>query len=237
MRYSCSLMYRLNMAYYQQPGYPPAPQNLGAQPPSLPPVEPPLQSQYGNNNDGARNILSTILILVAAPLIALFLTAFVFQSYEVDGPSMQSTLQDGDRLVVLKTARTWAEITNESYIPARGEIVVFTQNDSGVGGEKQLIKRVVGLPGDHVVVQGGVLTIYNAENPGGFEPDKTMPYGNVIKHTPGNVDLTVPPGEVFVAGDNRGNSQDSRYFGPIDSDSIVGTLALRLLPLSEARRF
>jgi signal peptidase I len=219
----------------QQYGYPPR-QSYGSQPPQLPPVEPPLPSQREPDRDGAKNFLSTVLILVAAPLIALFLTAFVFQSYEVDGPSMQNTLQDGDRLVVLKTAQTWAEITNNPHIPQRGEVIVFNLNEGG-GNDRQLIKRVVGLPGDHVVVQGGVLTVYNSEHPGGFEPDKELPYGNMIKNTPGNVDITVPEGKVFVAGDNRENSQDSRYFGPIDSGSIVGELYLRLLPLSEARRF
>ena len=203
--------------------------------PSLPPVEPPLKRQ-NPDKDGFSGILSTILILVAAPLIALFLTAFVFQSYEVDGPSMQNTLHDSDRLVVVKTAKTWANITNKAFVPERGEIIVFTQNE-GISNERQLIKRVIGLPGEHVVGNGSDVTVYNTEHPGGFDPDDKLPYGENTKQTKGNVDITVPAGEVFVLGDNRENSQDSRNFGTVPSDAIVGTLYLRLLPISKARTF
>lgn len=216
---------------------PNAPGGTSGMPPPLPPVEPRMQTQRDSDKGGFSKVLSSILVLVAAPLIALFLTAFVFQSYEVDGPSMQSTLQDGDRLVVLKTAQTWAEVTNQPHIPERGDIIVFTQSQDAAGGKKQLIKRVIGLPGEHVVVRGGILTIYNDEHPEGFEPDKTLPYGEVIDMTQGNVDIIVPAGEVFVAGDNRGNSQDSRSFGTVPAENIVGTLYLRLLPLDKARRF
>lgn len=163
--------------------------------------------------------LSTILLLIAAPLVAIFLTLFVFQSYQVDGPSMETTLHNGDRLIVYKLPRTWARLTHHPFVPERGKVIIF--NEAGLSSfgdstdSKQLIKRVVGLPGERVVVKDGVLTIYNAANPNGFSPDKTMPYGKVITTTSGNVDLTVQPGYVFVAGDNRPDSLDSRYFGTV----------------------
>ena len=226
-----------------QPSY--SPPNTSYQnptdPPGLPAVEPdqPRVSR-SDGREGFKNIASTILILLAAPLIALALTAFVFQSYEVEGQSMETTLQNQDRLIVLKAERTWALLTGKTYIPERGDIIVFSKDGSvefGENREKQLIKRVIGLPGERVVVHGGIMTVYNAQNPGGFVPDETLPYGNVITTTSGNVDLTVPPGEVFVVGDNRGNSLDSRAFGTVESEDIVGTLYLRILPVSGARRF
>lgn len=210
-------------------------------PPTLTSLESDQNSDTkSKKREGLKSVVSTILILIAAPLIALFLTAFVFQSYEVDGPSMQTTLQDHDRLIVLKTARTWSRITGKPHIPKRGEIVVFTKHGAiefGERGEKQLIKRVIGLPGERVVVKDGTVVVYNSEHPDGFQPDKTMPYGNVIGTSPGEFDDIIPPNEVFVMGDNRDNSLDSPDFGPIKSEEIIGRLAIRILPLSKIQRF
>lgn len=202
--------------------------------PNQPETEPPKPSK-----EGLRNVISTVSLLLLAPLIALFLTAFVFQSYEVDGPSMETTLQNKDRLIVLKLPRTWARLTNHDYIPKRGDVVVFNHADvAGPGdNDKQLIKRVVGLPGDRVVVKDNQLTIYNIDNPEGFSPDKTLPYGSVIKETSGEVDLVVPAGEVFAVGDNRSNSLDSRYFGTVPASDIVGKLGLRVYPFNNAEVF
>lgn len=196
--------------------------------------------QHKNRRGGIKSFLSTVALLITAILIPLLLTAFVFQSYEVDGPSMELTLANHDRLIVLKTARTWARLTGNDYIPNRGDVIVFVKRgliDEQLGKDKQLIKRVIGLPGDRVVVSNGVLTIYNKGHPDGFEPDKTLPYGSIITTTPGNVDITVPPGEVFVCGDNRPNSLDSRTFGTIPAHDIVGKLILRIMPFNDVKSF
>jgi signal peptidase I len=214
---------------------PPQPSYVGitAELPEQPPETPQRES--------TSSVLSTIGILIAAPIVALLLTAFVFQSYEVDGPSMETTLENHDRLLVLKLPRTFAKITHHDYIPNRGDIIIFSttavQDGSGDGGAKQLIKRVIGVPGDRVVVKDGSITIYNKQHPDGFNPDKTGSWGNVITTTTGNVDVTVKAGEVFACGDNRTNSLDSRIIGTIPAKDIVGKLIFRIYPLRDAQVF
>lgn len=195
-------------------------------------------SQSGHQ--GLRDALSIITVLLAALILAWGLISFVFQSYQVDGPSMQTTLQNSDHLVVWKVPRTLARVTGHAYVPNRGDIIVFNEPglaDYGQGSNKQLIKRVIGLPGDRVVVKDGVITIYNKQHPNGFDPDKTMPYGKVIPTTSGNIDLTLGSNQIFVCGDNRPDSLDSRVFGPVDVNNVVGKLVLRVLPLNEAKVF
>jgi signal peptidase I len=201
--------------------------------PMLPPE--PQQSAF-------KEVLSTLGVLAAALFIALALIGFVFQSYEVDGPSMQNTLHNQDRLIVWKMPRTWAKITHHQYIPARGDIIVFSESGLSAYGQtdtKQLIKRVIGLPGDRVVVKNGVITVYNKEHPEGFQPDATLPYSKqtTIPYTTGNIDLTLGPTQLFVSGDNRGNSLDSRAFGPIETSDVIGKLAARVYPFSDAQIF
>jgi len=125
-------------------------------------------------------------------------------------------------------------------VPHRGDVIVFNEPalaDFGQDPEKQLIKRVIGLPGDHIVVKNGVATIYDSGHSDGFQPDKTLPYGAVIGYTGTDTDLVVPNGEVFVMGDNRGNSLDSRSFGPVNLSNVVGKLVVRVLPLGNMKRF
>lgn len=217
----------------------------GPQPPAdgTSPVAPPSSSPRAESSrrEGLKSILTTILLLLLAPILALSITAFVFQSYEVDGPSMENTLQPHDRLIVWKAGKTWSRITDSEYIPPRGTVIVFTKRglyDFNSDREKQLIKRIIGVPGDKVVVRDGKITVYNAENPGGFNPDKTLGYGSdILGETEGNVEFTVGSGEIFVAGDHRNNSLDSRSFGTVPAEDIVGTLSARILPLSTARKF
>lgn len=182
--------------------------------------------------------MSIFGVLASALLLAFCLITFVFQSYQVDGPSMQSTLENSDHLIVWKVPKTVANVTGKDYIPKRGDIIVF--NEAGIDGadKKQLIKRVIGLPGERVVFKGTDVTVYNAESPNGFNPDKTLGYGdNLINQNPSNNDVTLGEGELFVAGDHRDNSLDSRVFGPIQADQVVGKLVLRVLPLNSATRY
>jgi len=221
----------------QQAAAPETPRHSSFEPAKVPEVTP-RELKVKKPHQGMRDVLSIFGVLASALLLAFCLISFVFQSYQVDGPSMQTTLQNNDHLIVWKVQKTLANLTGKHYIPNRGDVIVFNEHTADSGsGDKQLIKRVIGLPGERVVVKNGEITVYNNQYPNGFSPDKTLPYGKVIVTTPGNVDVTVGENQVYVCGDNRTNSLDSRVFGPIDSKQIVGKLVIRVLPLNTVTKF
>jgi signal peptidase I len=198
------------------------------------------QVSGGPRTSAWRELFSTIGILVTALVLALFIVAYVFRSYEVDGPSMENTLQNGDKLIIWKVPRTWASVTGHDYIPKRGDIIVFTESGLSQFGQentKQLIKRIIGLPGDRVTISDGHYVIYNKAHPKGFNPDATLPYGKHIPVTLGNTDVTLGKDQLFVSGDNRPDSLDSRAFGPIDAKQIVGQLVVRVFPIDHSKVF
>jgi signal peptidase I len=151
---------------------------------------------------------------------------------------MENTLQNDDRLIVNKVPRTVSRLTHHQYVPARGDVIIFNQAGlPGFVGEKQLIKRIIGLPGERVVVSDGRVKVYNTQHPNGFDPDDSGGYQTASPITVGDVDVQLQPDELFVCGDNRPNSEDSRYFGPIKTNQVVAKLVLRILPLNKARSF
>lgn len=180
-----------------------------------------------------------ILLFLLAPLFAIGLVLYVVQTYQVEGQSMEPTLQNADRLIVNKLPRSISRLTDNPYIPKRGDVIIFNQSGIGFGSasEKQLIKRVIGLPGERVLVSEGKVTVFNKDHPNGFEPDKEASYKLSANASPGNSDITLKDDEVFVCGDNRTNSQDSRNFGPVSAEKIVGKLSLRIFPFHKADSF
>lgn len=221
----------------------PAPAPAPVPTPTPTPVAPPSRPDgpvASGQKPAWREAVSIVGIIITAILVALFIIAFVFRSYQVDGPSMENTLQNADKLIIWKVPRSWARLTGHDYIPKRGDIIVFSESglsEYGQDDTKQLIKRVIGLPGDRVVVNDGVVTIYNKQHPGGFQPDKSLPYGRNIPYSSGNVDITLGPHQLFACGDNRPDSLDSRTFGPINADQIIGKLVLRVFPINQAKAF
>lgn len=213
--------------------------------PAPPPTDHPFR--LDNSNDPRfkepgrfKPILSFVGLLLTAFSIAFLLNAFVIQSYQVDGQSMETTLQNDDRLIVDKIPRTFSRISGHQYVPKRGTIIIFNEDGlPGFVGPKQLIKRVIGLPGEHIVINESKITIYNAAHPNGFDPDHSGIYSFTPASTPAgiHVDLTLQPDEIFVCGDNRGNSEDSRYFGPVKTNQIVAKLVLRIMPLNKTKSF
>lgn len=211
-----------------------APQPAYQRPPDYgsPGGAPPPSEPKKNRFESFRGALSTIGLFATAFLIAILLNTFVIQSYQVDGESMEPTLQNNDRLIVDKVPRTIARIDGHQYVPHRGDIIIFNIDSiPGFVGQKQLIKRVIGLPGERVVVKNGRITVYNAQHPAGFDPDAAGTY-KPNQPTTNDVDLVLASNQLFVCGDNRPNSEDSRYFGPINTNQVVAKLVLRILPVS-----
>lgn len=182
-------------------------------------------------------IFSFIATLVIAFVLVQLINAFFFQSYKVFGSSMEPTLQNGDRLIISKLGKTTASVRGINYEPNRGDIIVFIDP---LNSELQLIKRVIGLPGERVVIKDGKLTVYNAQNPNGFDPDTQGEYSADLPASSGENDVTVPEGHLFVSGDNRegSNSLDSRNeLGTVPEELVIGTLQVRIWPLSELSLF
>lgn len=215
-----------------------------AQPPETPPTPPTSQTPATPNTSleppkkpkKEGGLLSFIGTLVAAFVLVQVINLFLFQSYKVFGSSMFPTLHDGDRLIISKVGKTSARLRGQDYVPKRGDIIVFVDPQRS---DLQLIKRVIGLPGERVVVKDGKLTVYNKENPNGFNPDDAD-YGKDLPRTSGANDVTVPAKHIFVSGDNRegSNSLDSRNeLGTVPEELIVGTLQVRIWPFDGAKFF
>jgi signal peptidase I len=170
-----------------------------------------------------------------AAIFAIGLVSWVARSYTVHGISMEPTLHSGDVILTNKVGPTIANITGKPFVPARNSLVVFTNPFYNQGDPDMfIVKRVVGLPGDRVVVHDGRITVYNSDHSSGFNPDDgvTGPQGS----TSGNVDRTVPDGELFVAGDNRigKNSLDSRNgMSTVPLRDVQGVVVWRFWPLNQ----
>lgn len=199
-----------------------------------------------------KDLLSLVVFVACVVLGTMILNAFIFRSYNVVGSSMENTLQNDDRVIVNRLAVTWAHFLENEYVPKRGQVIVFANGEADgpltceapLGQVDQyIIKRVIAFPGERVVVKDGVLTVYNEENPDGFNPDddtRVDESNGPKEYTSGDVDMTVPEGEIFVSGDNREGSHsfDSRSgLGTIPFCRIIGPVALRLYPFDKMRLF
>jgi signal peptidase I len=213
-----------------QPGVPPQP--------SAPPEEPESESGLGAIARGFTGILSGIFSWIIFPVaVVLILHNFVFQAYHVLGTSMVPTLHDTDYLIISKVGYTEALLgrtfgKNNPYLPARGQIIVFHYPKDPT---KIFVKRVIGEPGDHVVIRNGIVTVFNSAHPNGFTPDTS--YEPQDTQTLIDTDVTVQTDNLFVMGDNRtpGGSYDSREWGQLPSSYIIGNAVLRLLPLDQVK--
>ena len=156
-----------------------------------------------------------LTLLVATALLFGVVRPFIVGAFYVPSESMVPTLLVGERLLANKFIYRFTE-------PERGDIVVFRAREAD-GGEVNLVKRVLGLPGDEIAVRDGVLFLNGVPQ---REPYLNPDLPDESSFGP----VTVPPEHFFVMGDNRADSADSRIFGPVPEKSIVGEAFLRVWP-------
>jgi len=169
-------------------------------------------------------IWETVEVAVICLAVVLVVRNFLIQPFFVDGESMIPNFHNGDYLIV-------DQLTYRLRQPERGEVIVFhpPQNPSNY-----YIKRVIGLPGETVQIKNGQITIFNNEHPEGFILKED--YINNIK-TSGNAVWKLNEGQYFVLGDNRYMSFDSRNWGVLPRNNIVGVVRLRIWPIMATQAF
>lgn len=160
---------------------------------------------------------------VGTIIVVKLIQAFFIQPFIVDGGSMLPTFRHKEFLLVDKFSYLVGD-------PKRGDVMIFKlyEGSGNEYGGKYLVKRVIGLPGERVVVKNGVTTIHNAEFPQGFvleEPYVTYKDGK-------ETDITLSSTQYFMMGDNRAQSYDSRSWGPLEKDAVRGQVLLRVLPFA-----
>jgi signal peptidase I len=185
------------------------------------PVEPDPTSSEPDETDhgGVRNLVEWVGIIVGALVVALVVKTFLIQAFFIPSLSMYPTLDKGDRVLVNKLSYKLHDVH-------RGDLVVFERPPGQPASTiKDLIKRVVGLPGEEIEARSGDVYVDGKKI--------SEPYLVDDVATENLPRQTIPDGEVFVMGDNRGDSADSRVFGPIDEDSIVGRAFIRVWPIPD----
>jgi signal peptidase I len=169
----------------------------------LPPIEPaPRVSRF---ETGLRWFLEVVVIVAAAFLLALLLQLFVVKPFEIPSESMEPTLVMGDRVLVNRMVYHFRS-------PERGDVIVF--DPPGVDSTEPFIKRVVAIAGDTVSVHDGLLWVNGKAQDEPYLKDAT-----IFEDYP---EVTIEPGHVWAMGDNRNNSGDSRVFGQVSEDLIIG---------------
>ena len=206
----------------------------------LHPATPDFESSDPNENDlfssfgkkTRKSILEWVVVIVGAVGLALLIKAFLFQAYYIPSPSMNPTLFEGDRILVNK-------LSYKLHSVNRGDLIVFDTPEAS--GKDDLIKRVIGLPGEFVNVEEERIEI-----DGGLLLEPYLPLSSNIKSfaTPvncvnrpdENYGCLIPDDHVFVMGDNRSNSRDSRFFGPVPIEDVKGRAFIRVWPIGDIKR-
>jgi signal peptidase I len=156
-----------------------------------------------------------VVIVAAAFAIALLVQAFIVKPFTIHQVSMRPTLEEGDRILLNR-------LVYHFRAPARGDIIVF---HSPINDNEDLVKRIVGVAGDRVAVTGGKLYVNSVA--------QNEPYLLEQDFSGEMAETLVPTGEVFVMGDNRNDSGDSRLFGPISTTSIIGSAFVVYWPIGQ----
>lgn len=181
--------------------------------PTPAPAPAPTQQQKSESFFGELIRFTLIALAIVIPV-----RLFVAQPFIVSGASMDPTFADGEYLIV-------NQLTYRFEDPQRGDVVIFKYPKDE---SKFFIKRVIGLPGEKVIIDGSEVTIVNKEHPDGFALKE--PYIGSIRED--SMSVTLKSDQFFVMGDNRKQSSDSRMWGTLPRKDIIGTPFVRLFPLN-----
>lgn len=188
-----------------------------------------MSSNVGaNSNPGMKAIREWVTVIGVALFIAFIVRGFVLQQFYISGPSMESTLFQNNRVLVNKLSYRLHDVH-------RGDVVVFDRvtTDGVEVQHDDLIKRVIGLSGDTVSIANCVVSVngVKVDEPYLNDYDLAQPNPDDRCRVPEMASTTVEPGHLFVMGDNRPESFDSRMFGTIEDDLVVGRAFVIIWPL------
>ncbi len=181
----------------------------------------PQTNQPEHNQKGS--ITEIVKLFIIAMIIVLPIRFFIAQPFIVSGASMDNTFHNNDYLIVDQASYHFED-------PKRGEVIIFRYpNDPA----QFFIKRVIGIPGDHITVENNIVTVTAADGTTSVLNEPYIKSMNNINHT----DVTLSDSDYFVMGDNRDRSSDSRFWGTLPRKNIVGRAVLRLFPFNKVSVF
>jgi len=169
-------------------------------------------------------IWEIVKIVIIALIIVVPIRYFIFQPFFVRGQSMEPNFADGDYLIV-------DEISYRFGSPQRGEVVVFKYPGNP---SQRYIKRIIGLPGEMVEIEDSKVIIFNENGTQILNETKYLPS---FTPTPGDIRVTLTEDNYFVLGDNRVSSSDSRSWGPLPREDIIGRVIFRAWPFGALSKF
>ncbi|MBI2617948.1 signal peptidase I [Candidatus Kaiserbacteria bacterium] len=187
------------------------------------------KTSYGNNNSGALAPtggkpesfgLELLKIVLFAVIIVVPIRLFIAQPFVVSGASMEPTFESSEYLIVDQLSYRFEK-------PERGDVIIFR---FPLDPSKFFIKRIIGLPGETVMLEGKTVTIRNSEYPDGWVLDEA--YVSPKNLDDNTLSVTLDSDEYFVLGDNRRESSDSRSWGTLNERHIIGRAIVRLFPIT-----
>lgn len=180
--------------------------------------------------------IEMVKIFLLALVVIMPVRVFLFQPFFVQGASMEPNFENGQYLIVNELGYKKTDLKVFAVEPFReinrGDVIIFRYPKNP---KQYFIKRIVGMSGEEVEIKNGEVFIYNEEKPQGFKLEEE--YLSDTNFTEGSGKYKVEDDEYFVMGDNRTHSSDSRIWGPINTDDVIGKVLLRAWPINEAKVF
>lgn len=199
------------------------------------------KKKKGETYEGVGSFLMEIVkVFILAFIIIVPIRIFLFQPFFVQGASMHPNFEDSEYLIINELGYKQTEVglggveffTVKPFKELeRGDVIVFRYPKNP---KQYFIKRVIGLPGEKIAIKNGQVIIYNKEHPGGLTLDENEYIPDVRTNAERSIEMQLKDDEYFTLGDNRSASHDSRSWGPLNKDKVVGKVLLRIWPFGRA---